>query len=103
VDVIEKPDALEVLADVPGATKESCDVVLEQGRLTIQAEVEEAEEPDMTLERREYDVGSYYRSFALGRGLDAEGVEATFQNGVLRLLIPKGEAYKPRRIEIQGE
>jgi len=101
VDVIETPDALIVLADVPGVTKDKVDVLFEEDVLTIKGEVEAAGEPGMRLELEEYQAGNFHRSFTVGQGLDVSNVEATVKDGVLRLLISKSAALKPRRIEIR--
>lgn len=100
VDIVEKKDSVVILADMPGVSKENVDVVLEEGVLTIEGRVEE-EEPDLELQREEYQVGTFHRRFAVGEGLDVENVEATMEDGVLRLCIAKSERYQPRRIEIQ--
>jgi HSP20 family protein len=101
VDVIETPDALVVLADVPGVTKHKADVLFEQGVLTIRGEVEKVGEPGMRLELEEYQTGNFHRSFTVGGGLDVSHVEATVKDGVLRLVIPKSAALKPRLIQIK--
>jgi len=103
VDIIETPESLTVLADVPGVKKSSLDVVLEEGVLTIRGEVAGAEEPGMKLEHHEYDVGGFYRALSVGRGLDAARAEANFKAGVLRLVIPRSEESRARRIEIKSD
>ena len=103
VDIIEKADAIVILADMPGVTRDKLDMTLEEGVLSINATVDEAEEEGMSLDRRDYESGSYHRCFTVGEGMDPEGVEATIKDGVLRVTIPKTPKYKPRRIEIRAE
>jgi len=103
VDIIEKPDSFVVLADLPGVTQDDLEVTLEKGVLTIQASAKAEEAEGLRADYAEYEVGDFYRSFALGRGLNAEGVEARLKDGVLRLVIPKSEEYKARRIEIAAD
>jgi len=103
VDIVETPDALVVYADMPGVARDDVDVMLEKGVLSIAGEAGRADEAGMEGVVREYDVGHFYRSFTVAQGLDAESVEGTIKDGVLRLEIPKSERYKPRRIEIKGE
>lgn len=100
VDIVEKKDSVVILADMPGVKKDGVDVVLEEGVLTIEGRVEE-EEPDLELQREEYQSGSFQRRFSVGRELDVANVEAQMQDGVLRLCIAKSERYQPRRIEIK--
>ncbi len=101
VDIIEKKESVEVLADMPGVPKENVDLVMEEGVLTIDGKVAPTREDDLSLEAGEYGYGNYHRSFAVGDGLDTEGIEACMQDGVLKLTLPKTEKYKPKRIEIQ--
>ncbi len=101
VDVIEKKDCIEVLADMPGVPRENVEATLEEGVLSISGKVPPCREEGMSLQSGEYESGDFYRSFAVGEGLDTDGIEATMQDGVLRLRVPKSQQYKPRRIEIK--
>jgi len=51
---------------------------------------------------REYGVGDYFRSFEVGEGIDADKIEASVQQGVLTLRLPKSAAAKPRKIAVRG-
>ncbi len=106
VDIIETPEALVVLADMPGVTKDRADALFEQGVLTITGEVAPVGEPGagsagLKLELEEYQTGSFRRAFEVWHGLDVSDVQATVKDGVLRLVIPKTAQVKPRRIEIK--
>jgi len=103
VDIIEKEDAILILADMPGVAKDSVDVVLEEGVLSINGKVRSDALEGMRLRSREYEMGNFHRCFSVGEGLDPDGVEAAMKDGVLRLSIPKAERYQPRRIEIKGQ
>ena len=102
VDIMETPESVVVIADLPGISKDNLEVVLEKGVLTIEGRYGEEKPPAQTLNQREYEVGSFHRCFAVGEGLDPEGVAAALKDGVLRLTIPKADRCKPRRIEIKG-
>ena len=52
--------------------------------------------------RRELRYGSFYRSFSLPAGVDADKAEAKFENGVLHLTLPKAEANRPKQIKVAG-
>lgn len=104
IDIIEKSDSVEIVADMPGVTKQNVDIMLEEGVLTIEGHVHTPEEEDLTLQRQEYEVGDFYRRFAVGEGLDVSEdaeIDASIDNGVLRLSIPKSKRFQPRRIDIQ--
>lgn len=101
VDIIEKKGCVEILADMPGVSKENVDAVMEEGVLTIEGKITAPEEEGLSLESSEYEPGNYHRSFAVGEGLDPEGIEASMKDGVLRLMIPKTAKYQPKQIEIK--
>ena len=105
VDVVEKGEALVVYADMPGCDADSIGVNFERGVLTVDAEVtprhpEFETEGKERLVRGEYRTGNYHRSFEIGENIDASGIAATYEAGVLRLEIPKAEGAKPRRIQV---
>jgi len=101
VDIIERPEGMVILADMPGVSKDTVSVVLEKGVLTIDGDVPENAEAGLTLQVQEYEVGHFHRAFEVGESLDPGGVEATMRDGVLRLAIPTREDVRPRRIEIK--
>jgi HSP20 family protein len=100
VDVYENANELLVLADVPGATKESVAVHIDKGQLTLEARREPA--PRGAVLEAEYRAVDYHRVFAVPQGIDASKIEATLTAGVLKIRLPKSEALKPRRIEIKA-
>lgn len=101
VDVLETKEAFVLVADVPGVSQSSLDVVLDKERLTIEGRVETGERAGHRLRRAEYECGDFRRTFAIPEGIDRDRVEATVKNGVLRLTLPKAVAVLPRRIAIQ--
>ncbi|WP_136524554.1 Hsp20/alpha crystallin family protein [Geomonas ferrireducens] len=99
VNIIETEEGLFVTADLPGAAKDSIDVNVEKGVLTISAPAE-VSMPGSTV-YREFELGSYFRQFTIPETLDHGKAKADFVNGILTLRIPKAEIAKPRRIEVQ--
>ena len=99
VDIIETEEGLTFVADIPGAAKESLDVNVEKGILTISAPV------SRTMPGRpiytEFELASYYRQFSIPESLDHGKALAHLANGVLTLRVPKAEVAKPRKIEIR--
>jgi HSP20 family molecular chaperone IbpA len=89
VDILENNDEIVVVADMPGVSAESVDITLEQDRLTIDGYVEPAQYEGYTLAYAEYRVGDFQRSFTLSNKIDRDKIEATMNNGVLRLRLPK--------------
>ncbi len=105
VDVRETEDAILVDVELPGMTVEEVDVRVENGVLTVsgekKSEIEEGKEgTNYHLVERRY--GRFERSFTLPRTVDAEKVDAQFNNGVLSITLPKAETAKPRRIQIRA-
>jgi HSP20 family protein len=103
VTVSESTGELVLTAELPGMRREDISIDLENNVLTISGEkTETREEGD---EERRYHVyernfGSFTRSFTLPRTIDAAGIVATFDNGVLTMKLPKVPEAKGRRIEI---
>jgi len=102
LDLFELPDRYELHVDLPGATRESIDVSVDGGLLTIEASVPDRwpENGVGVVDRREYGVGSFRRRVRLGEDIDPDSIEARFVNGVLELRLPKRAEHRPRRIEI---
>ena len=107
-DVHDKEDHFEVYIDVPGFKMDEIQLQLENGYLTVSAS-KNLEEDDKTekgkIIRQERYVGSMQRSFYVGKNVTEEDVKAKFEDGVLKLNVPKKEAIKiPEKkiISIEG-
>ena len=95
--------AVYVEVDLPGTDVEKLDVSVTEGnKLTIQGERPVLELPNAVWHRQERGAGSFTRTLTLPTMVDANKVEATFENGVLRLTLPRAEAAKPRKIAIKA-
>jgi HSP20 family protein len=102
VDIAELEDRYEVHAEVPGLSREEINVTLEDGTLTIQGEKKRSSEAkDDQVVRTERFYGKFSRSFNVGDRVDAEGISASYKDGVLVVGLPKAEQVKPRAIEVE--
>ncbi len=108
VDVYEQDDTLVVEAELPGYTKDQIDVNVEQGVLTIEAKrherVDGAEQDKAGKTRKRHlaeRVPQVTRRFTLPSAYDTSNVDASLENGVLTLRLPKREEVKPRKIEVK--
>jgi HSP20 family protein len=102
LDVSETKDALHVSIELPGLAKDDVKITIENGVLTVSGEKRwESSSEDATHHRIERRYGSFYRSMALPKGIDAEAADASFENGVLRIDFPKAEEVKPRTVKIR--
>jgi len=102
LDVIETDDGYIVKASLPGVNPEDIDITFSDNILTIQGEIkEDVEEEQGRYLLRERRFGLFQRSIALPERVDADKIEATYEDGVLVLFIPKVEEIKPKRISIK--
>ncbi|MCD6291668.1 MAG: Hsp20/alpha crystallin family protein [Anaerolineae bacterium] len=102
LDLAEDENGFVVKAAIPGVKPEDLDVSLTDDVLTIRGEIkadEEIKEDQYHLRERRY--GTFARSVRLPAPVDAEHVEATYENGILTLRIPKAEQVRPKKITIQ--
>lgn len=102
VDIFETGEAVVLLADMPGVSEEDVDVTLEKNVLTITGYVQASEREGYSLAYSEYSEGDYERTFVLSDEVDRSRIEATMKDGVLKLLLPKSEALKTRKIEVHS-
>jgi len=98
VDIYENDNELILIADLPGVVKDDLDIDLNENTLTINAHVKQ--ETQGTLLYNEYKVGDYKRSFTISNVIDQSKIQAELKNGILRVVLPKAETAKPRKIEI---
>ncbi len=104
VEMYETDKEVVVKAPLPGFKPNEVDIELQSGVLSIRAEhKEEREEKDATYHLREFRVGSLYRQVTLPAEVNADKAEATFENGVLTLRLPKAEKAKARKIKVKGK
>ena len=101
VDISENEHELLVKADLPGIDPKELDIRVENNVLTIRGErkFEKKVDQDNYL-RVERTYGSFSRSFALANTVNADGIKADYQNGVLTLVVPKREEAKPKQIKV---
>jgi HSP20 family protein len=98
---VEEGDHYVLRADVPGVSEDDVKVELEDDVLTISGERKsEHEQRENGYRRIERAWGRFARSLTLPEGVDAGGIKARFENGVLEVTIPKPPERKPRRVAI---
>ncbi len=103
VNIHETNDAFHLDLVAPGLKKEDFKVSLEKGLLTISYEKKtEVENKDYKTHRREFNFASFKRSFNVDDKINADSIEAKYDNGILKLLLPKKEEVKvsPKEIAI---
>lgn len=102
LDLIEEEGEYVVKASMPGVNPEDVEITLTDNVLTIKGETKsESESKEANYHVRERHYGSFMRQIALPMPVKAEEVEATNENGVLMLRLPKSEAVKPKKIAVK--
>lgn len=102
VDVFETPESIILKADLPDINKDDVDISIENNTLTIKGERNsEKESKEKNFYRMERSYGTFSRSFTLPPVVAAEKAEASFENGVLTLTLPKREESKPKQIKVK--
>jgi len=104
VDIYENKDQLVLEAELPGMSREDFDLSVENNIITLRGErhFEKKDDTD-NYHRVERAYGSFTRSFTLPNTVSGEGATADYRNGVLRVILPKREETKARRIEIKSD
>ena len=100
MDAWRDGDKFVVEFDLPGVKPEDIDLNIERNALTVKAERPASETKDAELIAAERPRGVFTRQLILGDNLDTEHVQAEYDAGVLRLVIPVAEQAKPRKIQI---
>ncbi len=102
VDIFEENGNITMLADMPGVKPEDLTIDLRENVLTMAGDASAPESEGEAELVREYHVGRFYRQFTVSDRIDRDKIEANLTDGVLRLVLPKAEASKPRQIAIKS-
>ena len=102
LDISERKDAYLVMVELPGVEPDDFQITMEDGLLTIQGERQFAQESsEQQFHRVERRYGAFRRSITLPAQVQADQIEASFDNGVLEIMVPKAEEAKPKRIQVR--
>jgi HSP20 family protein len=101
LDIAERTDAYLVTVELAGVKLDDLEITLEEGLLTIQGDRHVANDSsEEQFHRVERSSGAFRRSITLPAHVEADAVEASMEDGVLRILVPKAEEAKPKRIQV---
>ncbi len=103
VDIIEHTNDIVLIADMPGVDEKSVDLTLEKNLLTIHGHVEIETSDKFKLLISEYGLGDYERTFKLSDEIDRDKIHASVKDGVLKLVLPKAEKAKAKKIPVTGQ
>jgi HSP20 family protein len=101
MDLYRDADNYVLNADLPGIDPQSVDVDVDGQLLSIRAERAPRTQDDVRWIARERSTGSYLRRFTLGQAIDTAHISASYDNGVLSVVLPVTEKAKPRKVEVQ--
>lgn len=102
IDAYATDNEIVIIAPVPGVNPEEVEITLEGDTLTIKGEIKPPlENVGYIFQERTY--GPFSRTLTLNVPVDAEKAEATFENGLLTLTIPKAESVKPKAIKVKSK
>lgn len=101
VDLYRDNNRYVLNADLPGIDPGTIDIDVDGQLLTIRAQRTENSDNSVKWLSRERTSGSYLRQFSIGEGVDTGSISASYDNGVLSVIIPMSERAKPRKIEVE--
>jgi HSP20 family protein len=102
VDLYRDADRYVLNADLPGVDPGSVDIDVDGQLLTIRAQRTAGTAEGAKWLAQERPAGSYLRQFSIGEGVDTASISASYDNGVLSVIIPVSERAKPRKIQVQS-
>ena len=99
-DIFETLEALTVVLEMPGVDRNSVEASVENDVLTIEGRIDFAKYEAMRPVYTEYNVGHYARRFEISDRIDQSKISAEIKDGVVTIVLPKGEQAKPRKIQV---
>jgi HSP20 family molecular chaperone IbpA len=99
-DIFETPEALTVVLEMPGVDRNSVEASVENDVLTIEGRIDFTKYEAMRPVYTEYNVGHYARRFEISDRIDQSKISAEIKDGVVTIVLPKGEQAKPRKIQV---
>ncbi len=99
-DIFETDQALTVVLEMPGVSKDNVNIRLENDVITIDGRVDFSNYEGLQPLYTEYNVGNYTRSFQLSSKIDQEGITAELKDGVMTLVLPTADKARPRKIPV---
>jgi len=101
IDIYETTDDYFLSAQMPGVSKEDMKIKLEEGHLVIMGRVDYSESADRKYIMKETETGNFYRRFKVSESIDEQKIDASLENGILNIKLPKHDRVKPKTIEIK--
>lgn len=103
LNVVEDGDKLVLTAEIPGVNADELDISIEGTTLAIRGERKLEEARNVSYHRRERKAGCFHKALTLPYEINTDAVAASCKDGVLRLVLPKAEHAKPKKITLRAE
>ena len=103
VNISEDGDKILIQAELPGTRREDLDISIEGTTVTLSGERKTDGNGNVSYHRRERRSGTFRKAITLPYEVNAEAAEAGFKDGVLKMVLPKAEQAKPKKIEIKAQ
>lgn len=100
VEITDDGEGYILKADLPGLDKNDIEINVNDGLLVLAGERKRPQPKEKAFYRSEVTYGTFSRTFRLGAEINADGIKAEFNNGVLTITLPKAEEVKPKQIQI---
>ena len=101
IDIYETEESFNLIAQMPGVEKENVKIKIEDGSLIMMGRIDFENTINQKYILKETETGNFYRKFNLADSVDVEKIEANLYNGELKVLMPKHDRLKPKKIEIK--
>ena len=99
-DIFETDQALTIVLEMPGVSKDNVEVSIEDDIVRIEGRIDFSRYEGLQAVYTEYNVGNYVRSFQIPSQIEQDAIKAEMKDGVVKLVLPKTEKAKPRRIAV---
>lgn len=103
VDIYETQNEYVLKTDMPGVPKENVEISFNNNVLEIYGNIDQLYTADDSATYKEFSLCSYDRKFTVSDMINIDGINASYENGVLTVILPKREEAKPRKIEIKAQ
>lgn len=103
LNVSQDADRVYVQAELPGFKPDDIDISIEKDTLNLRGERKSDQVENVSYHRRERRTGKFQKALTLPYDVSVENVQANFKDGVLKLVLPKAEHVKPKKISIKAQ
>ena len=101
-DIFETEETLTIVLEMPGIDRDHIEIGVEDGVLTVEGGIDFGKYEGLQPVYSEYHVGPYRRGFRISNRVDQDKISAEMRDGVIKLVLPKAEEAKPRKIEVKS-